>query len=240
MQTAQFKTDLRCASCVQKIAHYLDGDKSISNWSVDIDSPDKVLTVTGASLNHAHIQELMKKAGYRATPIVYNLKSARVETPPNNQTYFPLILIFVYLVAGVFLSAIRSQSWNLDEMMENFMGGFFIVFSFFKMLNLKGFAEAYASYDVVAKRWTQYGYVYPFIELFLGMGYLLRLSSIWINIATIIVMGISSLGVIQSLMKKQKIQCACLGTVFNLPMSSVTLVEDLLMVLMAAFSLAAA
>ena len=51
-----------------------------------------------------------------------------------------------------------------------------------------------------------------------------------VNIATLVVMGVSTLGVVRSLVKKQKIRCACLGTVFNLPMSVVTLVEDLLMV----------
>ncbi len=113
------------------------------------------------------------------------------------------------------------------------MGGFFIVFSFFKMLNLRGFASSYASYDVIAKRWMPYGYVYPFIELALGVAFLLRFKPFATNLATVVVMAISSIGVIQSLLQKKKIQCACLGTVFNLPMSSVTLIEDLLMVGMA-------
>ncbi len=53
-----------------------------------------------------------------------------------------------------------------------------------------------------------------------------------VNIA-IIILGVSSIGVIKSNLAKQKIQCACLGSVFNLPMSTVTIVEDLLMVVMA-------
>jgi len=54
------------------------------------------------------------------------------------------------------------------------------------------------------------------------------------------VMGVSTVGVVQSLLARRKIRCACLGTVFNLPMSSVTLTEDLLMVGMAAAMLVAA
>jgi hypothetical protein len=50
-------------------------------------------------------------------------------------------------------------------------------------------------------------------------------------------MGISSIGVIKSVLNKRKIQCACLGAVFNLPMSTVTIIEDLLMVAMAATTL---
>jgi hypothetical protein len=50
-------------------------------------------------------------------------------------------------------------------------------------------------------------------------------------------MGISAVGVIQSIVSEKKIRCACLGAVFNLPMSFVTLVEDGLMIVMAAWML---
>lgn len=50
------------------------------------------------------------------------------------------------------------------------------------------------------------------------------------NISTALILGISSIGVIKSNMDKKKIKCACLGDVFNLPMSTVTIVEDLSMV----------
>jgi hypothetical protein len=118
------------------------------------------------------------------------------------------------------------------------MAGFFIVFSFFKLLNLKGFSNSYAMYDIVAAKWKGWGIVYPFVELGLGIFYLINVQPILINWITIIVLGVSSIGVIQSNLKKQKIKCACLGDVFNLPMSTVTIVEDLLMVLMAVLMLA--
>ena len=121
--------------------------------------------------------------------------------------------------------------------MNYFMAGFFIVFSFFKLLDLKGFADSYSMYDIVAKKIKLYGLIYPFIELALGIAYLIAFNPIVTNTATIIVMGVSSIGVIQSVLKKQKIQCACLGAVFNLPMSTVTIIEDLLMIAMATISL---
>ena len=121
--------------------------------------------------------------------------------------------------------------------MHLFMGGFFLVFSFFKMLDLKGFAYSYMSYDIVAKKWLAWGFIYPFIELSLGLAYLFHFAILEATIVTLVVMSISSIGVIKSLLEKKKIQCACLGTVFNLPMSNITLIEDLLMVLMAAVML---
>jgi hypothetical protein len=47
-------------------------------------------------------------------------------------------------------------------------------------------------------------------------------------------MGVSIIGVLQSVLKKQKIRCACLGAVFNIPMSTITIMEDALMILMSA------
>jgi hypothetical protein len=113
------------------------------------------------------------------------------------------------------------------------MACFFLVFSFFKLLDLKGFASTYAMYDLLAMNLPAYGYIYPFIELGLGLSYLTGLNPFVTNWATIVVMGFSSLGVVQSVLNKQKIRCACLGAVFNLPMSTVTIVEDFLMIGMA-------
>ena len=117
------------------------------------------------------------------------------------------------------------------------MAMFFLVFSFFKLLDIGAFANSYAMYDLLAMRFKPYGYVYPFIELALGLAYLTGVNLTITNLVTFVVMGFSSLGVIQSVLRKQKIRCACLGAVFNLPMSSVTIVEDLLMVVMAAWML---
>ena len=108
-------------------------------------------------------------------------------------------------------------------------------FSFFKFLDLKGFSDSYAMYDLLAKRIKLYGLVYPFIELALGIAYLTHFETKITYITTIAVMGFSSIGVIQSVLDKRKIRCACLGAVFNLPMSTVTIIENLLMVAMAVF-----
>ena len=99
--------------------------------------------------------------------------------------------------------------------MANFMGGFFLAFSFFKLLNLRGFADAYQTYDVLARPGRAYGYVYPFIELTLGVAYLVRFIPLLTNLVTLVVMLTSIVGVTQALLQKRRIQCACLGTVFN-------------------------
>ncbi len=151
--------------------------------------------------------------------------------------YKPLLLVFFYILLVTLAVEIASGEFNLHRFMPNFMAGFFLVFSFFKLLDIAGFADSYAMYDVLAKRLPIYGYIYPFIELGLGTSYLLGYRPMLINAITLIVMSFSSIGVILAVANKQKIRCACLGTGFNLPMTTVTIVEDVLMAGMALWML---
>lgn len=153
------------------------------------------------------------------------------------KTYFPLILIGAYLIGGTLLYEAMAGSWNFERMMSNFMGGFFIVFSFFKLLDLKGFSDGFRSYDLVTRAIPAYGYLYPFIELALGIAYFAHFWPVVTNVATIVVMGVGMLGIAKSLMRGSQIQCACLGTVINLPLSTVAIFENGLMIVMAAASL---
>lgn len=150
------------------------------------------------------------------------------------KTYWPIFLIFFYITGFALLVQARSTVFDWHAFMRHFMAGFFIVFSFFKFLDLRGFAESYATYDLLAKRWQGYGYVYAILELGLGCLYVLNIFPIATNAFTFILMCFSLAGVLISVLNKQKIRCACLGTVFNLPMSTVTIVEDVLMIVMSA------
>lgn len=157
--------------------------------------------------------------------------------PVGIKDYYPIFLIAAYITGIAFINNTGPGGVNWMGWMANFMAGFFLVFSAFKLLDLRGFADGYASYDLLAKRWHAYGFVYPFIELGLGILYLTAWLPGTTEIITILVMGFSSLGVINSLMKKQQFSCACLGTVLKVPLSTITLIEDLAMVGMAAITL---
>ncbi len=163
-----------------------------------------------------------------------NHTSAEEETTSWLNTYKPVLLIGAYISGTTLLIEGVRGTFNWDVWMQNFMAGFFLVFSFFKLLNLKAFAESYSTYDIIAKKWQGWGYLYPFIELGLGIAYLLKFNPLLTNTITFVVMSISIVGVLQSVLNKRKIQCACLGAVFNLPMSTVTIIEDALMIGMTA------
>ncbi|MEX0848894.1 MAG: MauE/DoxX family redox-associated membrane protein [Candidatus Dependentiae bacterium] len=146
--------------------------------------------------------------------------------------FLPLIAIFLIVISFVGLRQL-SYGPDLRAAMSDFMAAFFIIFGAFKLLNLKGFAEAYATYDVIAKKSIIYAYAYPFIEIALGLAYLFRLFPNVTNFVTLIVMFVSAIGVAIELSKGRDITCACLGVVFKIPMTYVTLFEDLLMAAMA-------
>ena len=144
------------------------------------------------------------------------------------------MVIAAYITGITLFIEFFNQPVDFHRWMQNFMAGFFLIFSFFKMLDLKGFSESYSNYDIIAKRWAGWGYVYAFAELFLGMAFLFRITPLLTNWATLILMSISLVGVLQAVLSKKKIRCACLGAVFNLPMSTVTIIENVLMIGMSA------
>ena len=88
------------------------------------------------------------------------------------ETFKPLILIFLFISGVSVIATIEGGQINLMKWMNYFMAGFFITFSFFKFLDLRAFADSYSMYDLLAKRVRTYGFVYPFIELAMGIAYL--------------------------------------------------------------------
>lgn len=147
--------------------------------------------------------------------------------------FTPLIVIFGIIILHTVLAVYHHGSWDLMFAMRNFEGAFFIIFGAFKLLNLKRFVDAYQTYDIVAKKSRFYAYIYPFIELAIGIAFLTSFNLLLTNIVTLVLMVIGSIGVARALRDKNEIPCACLGVVFKIPMTKVTLIEDVLMGVMA-------
>jgi hypothetical protein len=153
-----------------------------------------------------------------------------VETSRKEYMKFFGIILFL-AAAGTLMSTLSGFNW--EEWMRWFMGGFFIVFGSFKLIGLEMFVIAFRGYDLIAKKYRPYPYVYPFIEIFLGILYILNLLAIPRDIVAIVVMTISAIGVTKAIAHKSHIQCACLGTIIRLPLTTVSLVENLTMGVMA-------
>src|SRR5207247_5685728 len=101
-----------------------------------------------------------------------------------------------------------------------------IFFALLKIFDLEGFKDGFAMYDLMAMRNSTWGYVYPFIELALGLGYLAFLWPRAIYVATIIIFIFGAVGVILALRKDLDIACPCMGNVVAVPLSTGTLTGD--------------
>lgn len=232
-------TGMTCSSCVAKVKSELLKLGDVLSADVQLNAPQATINMQ-KHIPTAALQSAIANAGekYKITDADSSMGHSMPDAAASdNASYFPIFLIFGY-IAGITLVVQWAQgSFHLMQWMSHFMAGFFLVFSFFKLMNLKGFAEGYRTYDVVAKVVPAYGLIYPFIELALGIAFLTGFDPVVTNVITLIVMAVSTIGVVQSLLKKTPFQCACLGTVIKLPLSKVTLFEDLLMVAMSAIML---
>ena len=150
----------------------------------------------------------------------------------------PLIIIFSVIFILTDVMVWRLGHWDTMFAMRYFEGFFFLIFGAFKLLNWKGFVDAYSTYDIIAKRSRFYAYLYPLIELGLAAGYLFSFQLLAVLWITLILMLIGSIGVAGALRKKNPVPCVCLGVVFKIPMTWVTFIEDILMVVMAAVMIA--
>ena len=232
---------MTCRSCQVKVKNLLSSVAGIENVSVDLIKGEATIDMD------RHIATAGLKAALKDYP-KYQLTEAHQQhitfpilaeekTKSWIETFKPVLLIFGYIVVITLLVERINGEFIWMRWMNHFMAGFFLVFSFFKLLNLKGFAQSYAMYDIVAKKWKGWGYVYAFTELALGIAFLTSFNPILTNAVTFVVMTISIIGVLQSVLNKSKIKCACLGAVFNLPMSTITIIEDALMIGMSAVML---
>jgi copper chaperone CopZ len=224
---------LTCANCEAKVRSALLSLPDITDAEVTRNSATITMSRHVALTD---LQQAISKEG-NYTISAQNHSETAEQAKSWFGTYKPVLLVFIYITVITGLIQAGQQGFNAMEWMRHFMAGFFLVFSFFKMLDLKGFAESYTMYDVIAKRFQPWAYLYPFIELGLGLAFLINFNPLLTNLITVAVMGISIIGVLQSVINKRKIQCACLGAVFNLPMSTITIIEDALMIAMSGITL---
>ena len=235
-------TGMHCGACAAKITKALEGLDAVSRAEVTR-NPDAVAVHSGAPVPLDALNAAVGARGdYRlhaqaATPAP--AASSATPAPPASsddppESLYPLLLIVAYLTGAVLLIAWTTGQWSPMTLMRHFMAGFFIVFSFFKMLDIRGFVSAFRGYDLVARRSETFAYAYPFIELALGVAYLVSFQPVLTNAVTLVVMAVGAAGVGRALLDRRAIRCACLGTALNLPMTKVTLIEDLTMAVMAA------
>jgi copper chaperone CopZ len=223
---------MTCTSCVARVEHALSEVGGVEHVHVDLKQGTAMVSGNGA-LGRNELVSAVVGAGYSVVSAAV-AEAEEQATKDVSRTTTTLLSLAPLFVAVGLIGAGSLASGGMEGFMGRFMGGFFLVFGGLKLLDLRGFVSAYAMYDLLAARVTAYGWVYPFLEVTLGLGYLAVPNWPTLHAFTLGLMLFSSVGVVQSVSRGEKLKCACMGTAFNLPMTTVTVVEDLGMAAMAA------
>lgn len=170
------------------------------------------------------------------TDLKCNIQTIQEKTDDENKLYkfYPLILTFIFIIGGAGISQYNFDTWKWNEFMKNLMGIMLITFSYLKLLNPSGFKKSFSNYDYLAKYVPIYGYIYPLIELTLGLLYIIEVFPIIINSLVIVIFTFNLVQIGIVIYQGKKLECACMGSLgLKLPLSWVTILEDLFMIIMA-------
>jgi len=237
MKKTYIISGMTCDSCKSTILQNLNELQEIEAVEVDRDKGEAIIFMTNnieiSKLQNALPSKfLISEKEIDNFSVSSNKSTLEIDKEQSKlQQLKPLLIILTYIsVASILMN---YKNWNSSEAMLDFMGLFYIVFSFFKMLDLKGFPESFRMYDPLAKRLPIYGRIYPFIETGLGLMLLMRYEVKIALIITLFVLGVTTIGVTKTLLDKKSIRCACLGTVLKLPMTEATFIENIIMIVMA-------
>ena len=224
---------MTCGGCKASVKKHLLDLKEISEVEITLENKEVIITM-GNPIEASELQKALPSK-YKVSLIENNFVSKALSNSEDEKSKLqqlkPLILILFYITTASVL--LNYQNWDRNEIMLDFMGLFYIVFSFFKLLDLKGFSESFKMYDPLASRVPIYGWIYPFIEVVLGLMFLMHFGVKTALVITLIVLGITTIGVTKSLLDKKSIRCACLGTALKLPMTEATFIENAVMIVMA-------
>lgn len=222
---------MTCNGCRTFLEDKLNALPEVENASVNLETSEAIIEMS----NHVSSEKLQSVLSDKYTISQKNIfktsSEVKSEEKSDLQQLFPLFLIFTYIIIASVL--LNKTPWNISGFMLDFMGLFYVVFSFFKLLDLKDFPESFRMYDPVAKVMPVYGWIYPFIEATLGVMFLMRIEIPIALIITLVILGITTIGVTKTLLDKKSIQCACLGTALKLPMTKATFIENSIMIVMA-------
>ena len=147
-------------------------------------------------------------------------------------TYTPVIAIFsvAALLALAFQYYVAGDIVSIRTLM------LFIAFSMTllavqKLKDLYSFTNSFITYDLLAMRWLRYGYIYPFVEAYAGIGMVAQLPALAVAPFSLFVGTVGAISVFKAVyIDKRELKCACVGGDSNVPLGFVSLSENLFMI----------
>ncbi|WP_205895786.1 MauE/DoxX family redox-associated membrane protein [Pseudomonas leptonychotis] len=161
---------------------------------------------------------------------------------PDETSYTPVFAIFaVSLLMALAMSWAAYGSLLTVRALEWFIAVAMCVLAIQKLQDVESFSTMFLNYDLLARRWVRYGYLYPFGE---GLAGVLMISGALVWLAAPVALFIGSVGAVSVIkavyLDKRELKCACVGGSSKVPLGFVSLTENLMMVAMGAWMLAKA
>ena len=231
---------IKCKSCEAKVINILkqyDNNATLLSKNVAQISPNATLDVINTALQTIGVYRISQQQQSQFTNIIQQIIK-----------FTPLIQVITLItILTILLQMYLPIPSSTSSIMTDFMGIFFIIFSLFKLINIKQFVISFQNYDYLSQKFKYYALLYPFIELIIGIIYLLYRDSAkitvkfplhFVNTLTAIIMSISSINIYNIVyVEKRNIQCACLGGNTQLPMTYISILENAVMAVMAIYNL---
>ncbi|MBV2144452.1 glutaredoxin [Falsochrobactrum sp. TDYN1] len=154
---------------------------------------------------------------------------------PNATSYRPVVVLFAltalmalgasYAVMGSVFT-VRAAEWFIAFSM--------VVLALLKLQNVESFATMFLNYDLLAKRWVPYSYIYPYAEGFSGV-LMVAGALTWLSVPVALFIGtVGAVSVFKAVyIDRRELKCACVGGSSNVPLGFISLTENLMMIAMA-------
>ena len=190
---------IKCNKCIDEVLNDLKINKELN--LIEINFNEKQLKVSSTKkLTKEKIQSYLKPK-YKLTEITKKENLNKISLNKIQQLY-PLFLILTYILISSLI--LNYNNLVINGFMLDFMGQFFIIFSFFKFLNLRGFKNSFKIYDPLAKKFNFYGWIYPIIETLVGISFLMRFEYQIFAYVSILILTPTTIGVIKALNGEEK------------------------------------
>ncbi|HYD38944.1 MAG TPA: MauE/DoxX family redox-associated membrane protein [Allosphingosinicella sp.] len=161
---------------------------------------------------------------------------------PDAPSYRPVVALFALtaLLAAAASHAAYGSPFTLRAA-EWFVGFSMVVLALLKLQNVETFSTMFLNYDLLARRWVPYSYVYPFAEALAGL-LMVAGALAWLSVPVALFIGsIGAVSVFKAVyIDRRELKCACVGGSSSVPLGFVSLTENLMMIAMAAWMTLAA
>lgn len=158
---------------------------------------------------------------------------------PGATSYTPVLAVFAVAVLIALAIDWLSMRAITAMVLPNFIATAMCLLAMLKLQDVERFSTMFLNYDLLARRWVPYGYIYPFAEL--GAGVLMLAGALtWLSApVALLIGGIGAASVFKAVyVDKRELKCACVGGASNVPLGFVSLTENVMMVGMAVWMLA--